>query len=256
MQVLQRDCLPAELAPLLDATRFDGTVAVQARQMIEETSWLLRLADQFDFIKGVVGWVDLQSPAVDEQLHQLRDHRKLVGVRHVIHDEPDPAFMRRPSFLNGLSKLAAFDLTFDLLLFPIHLPTAVTLVRKFPQQRFVLGHIGKPGIAQKRFEPWQTHLKELADYENVWCKLSGMVTEADWHSWQPKDLHPYLDIVLESFGAGRLMIGSDWPVCTLAGPYETVMGVVIEYIKALSLEEQNAILGENCKRFYKLEQEL
>lgn len=252
MQVLRRDYLPGDLAPLLDAMSFTGTIAVQARQMVEETSWLLHLADQFDFIRGVVGWVDLQSPRIEEHLQQLRNHRKLVGLRHVVHDESDPEFMLRPAFQNGLSRLEAYGLTFDLLLFPIHLPVAVKIVQTFPQQRFVLDHIGKPPVAQQLLEPWKIHLQELAQYENVYCKLSGLVTEADWRSWQPYDLHPYLDTVMQAFGARRLMIGSDWPVCTLAGSYETVMNVVIEYTKACSAEEQDAILGGNCQKFYKL----
>jgi len=252
MQVLRRDYLPGDLAPLLEAMSFSGTIAVQARQLVEETIWLLQLTDQFDFIKGVVGWLDLLSPRIEEHLERFKGHRKLVGLRHVVHDEPDPEFMLRPAFRNGLSRLEACGLAFDLLLFPIHLPVAIKIVQTFPQQRFVLDHIGKPPVAQQLLEPWKTHLQELARYENVYCKLSGLVTEADWRSWRPHDLHPYLDTVMQAFGTRRLMIGSDWPVCTLAGSYETVMNAVIEYINTLSKEEQNAILGGNCQRFYNL----
>ena len=252
MQVLRRDYLPRQLKPQLDASGFDGTVAVQARQMVEETAWLLELADAHDFIKGVVGWVDLQSPALRSQLETFSLHPKLAGVRHVVHDEPDDHFLLRPEFRRGIAQLREFGLTYDLLLFPKHLPVAVTLVAEFPDQPFVLDHIAKPTVREGRMSPWREDLQRLAQFPNVWCKLSGLVTEATWQQWQPEDFHRYLDIVVAAFGPGRLMIGSDWPVCTLSGTYGDTMKIVTDYIRKLPTEIREGILGGNCARFYGL----
>ena len=193
---------------------------MQARQNLEETRWLLELAEQHPFIKGVVGWVDLRSDRLPNNCKDLPSIPKLVGVRHVVHDEPDDHFMLRPEFRRGIAQLLDFNLTYDLLLFPRHLKVAAQLVEEFPQQPFVLDHIAKPKIAERSISPWQEDLRQLAQFPNVFCKLSGMVTEANWKQWQPADFHPYLDIVFEAFGPARLMIGSDWPVCTLSGEYE------------------------------------
>jgi L-fuconolactonase len=250
MAVLRRDYLPGELLPLLPAAGFDGTIAVQARQMVEETEWLLQLADQHDFIKGVVGWVDLRSPQLRAQLERFAPHPKLVGVRHVVHDEPDDNFMLRPEFRRGIAQLREFDLTYDLLLFPKHLPVAVELVREFPEQPFVLDHIAKPLMREGRISPWQADLERLAEFPNVCCKLSGLVTEAHWKRWQPGDFHRYLDAVVEAFGTDRLMIGSDWPVCTLSGDYTATMRVVVDYTNKFAPPVRDAILGGNCGRFY------
>jgi L-fuconolactonase len=252
MAVLKRDYLPGDLKPLLNQTGFDGTVAVQARQNLEETRWLLELAGQHDFIKGVVGWVDLRSPNLRAQLEKFSSNRKLVGVRHVVHDEPDDGFMLRPDFRRGIAQLREFNLTYDLLLFPKHLPVAVKLVEEFPNQPFVLDHIAKPRIGEKLFSPWQEDLVALAKFPNVVCKLSGMVTEAKWKQWQPQDFHRYLDIVLAAFGPERVMIGSDWPVCTLSGDYAATMGVVTDYVQKFPSEVREKILGGNCARFYSL----
>ena len=252
MQVLRRDYLPGELQPLLQSIQFDGTIAVQARQMVGETAWLLELADVHDFIKGVVGWVDLQSPELRSQLETYSGHPKLVGVRHVVHDEPDDKFMLRPEFRRGIAQLREFGLTYDLLLFPKHLPVAVRLVAEFPDQPFVLDHIAKPTVREGRMSPWREDLQRLAQFPNVWCKLSGLVTEATWQQWQPEDFHRYLDIVVAAFGPGRLMIGSDWPVCTLSGTYGDTMKIVTDYIRKLPTEIREGILGGNCARFYGL----
>ncbi|MFZ1015074.1 MAG: amidohydrolase family protein, partial [Terracidiphilus sp.] len=197
MQVLQRDFLPQHLKPLLDAQNFQGSIAVQAQQTCEETLWLLELAEQHEFIRGVVGWVDLCAPQVREQLEALAKRRKLVGIRHVVQDEPDDAFMLRPDFRRGIDELAGFGLVYDLLLYPRHLPIAAKLVRQFPAQAFVLDHIAKPLIADRQLEPWARDLKGLAKLPNVSCKLSGMVTEARWQQWKPDDFKPCLDTVLE-----------------------------------------------------------
>ena len=252
MKALRRDHLPPDLLPLLQSIGFNGAVAVQARQVIEETRWLLELADQTPFIKGVVGWVDLRSPQLGAQLEQFAAHPKLRGVRHVVHDEPDDQFMLREDFLRGLNQLAEFGLTYDLLLFPKHLPVACEVVAKFPAQRFVLDHIAKPLIKAGIREPWATDIKRLAAFPNVWCKVSGLVTEADWHTWQPFDFAPYLGVVFEAFGVERVMIGSDWPVCTVSAPYRRVMSISMDYVRRFSSGEQALVLGENAARFYDL----
>jgi L-fuconolactonase len=253
MGILKQDYLPRDLDPLLAGIQFDGCISVQARQNLEETRWLLELAEHHPFIKGVVGWVDLRSEQLAAQLDRFARCPKLVGVRHVVHDEPDDNFMLRPEFRRGIAQLRTFNLTYDLLLFPKHLAPAAQLVEEFPEQPFVLDHIAKPGIAEGSVSPWREDLQTLAQFPNVFCKLSGMVTEAKWKQWQPADFHRYLDIVLEAFGSSRLMIGSDWPVCTLSGDYDSVMNIVINYVEKLPLPAQAGILGENCARFYKIE---
>ncbi|MBU6400711.1 MAG: amidohydrolase family protein [Verrucomicrobia bacterium] len=250
MQGLRRDFSPDDLKPLLDTVGFDGSIAVQARQSLVETEWLLELAERHSFIKGVVGWVDLRSPALPEQLERYTAHPKLVGVRHVVQDEPDGEFMLGTDFRRGIARLQAFGLAYDLLVFPRHLPVALRLVREFQAQPFVLDHIGKPAIREHGLEPWASDLRALARCQNVWCKLSGLVTEAAWHQWRPADFDCYLDVVIEAFGARRLMIGSDWPVCTLSASYETTLGLVMDYVRRFSASEQAAILGGNGERFY------
>lgn len=252
MAVLRRDYLPEELLPRLQAAQFDGSIAVQARQMVEETEWLLRLADEHAFIKGVVGWVDLRSPNLRAQLENYARHPKLVGVRHVVHDEPDDDFMLRPEFIRGIAQLREFNLTYDLLLFPRHLSVAVKLVSEFPHQPFVLDHMAKPGIREGRISPWREELRRLAQFPNVACKLSGLVTEANWKQWRPEDFRPYLDLVFDVFGAHRLMAGSDWPVCTLAGDYASTLGIVTDYVQQFPAGMQADILGGNCARIYQL----
>jgi L-fuconolactonase len=250
MDALQRDFLPRDLEPLLTQNHLDGSIAVQARQNLAETLCLLDLAEQNKFIRGVVGWVDLCSSSLHSELDLFAKRKKLVGVRHVLQDEPDDQFMLRPQFLRGISELAAFGLVYDLLLHPRHLPIAVQLVREFPQQVFVLDHLAKPPIALGQLEPWRRDLKELAKFPNVFCKLSGMVTEAKWKQWRPDDFTPYLDAVFEAFGASRLMNGSDWPVCTLSSSYSETLGIVLNYSARLSAEQRDGVFGGNCARVY------
>jgi L-fuconolactonase len=250
MGALKRDFLAEDLKPLLDANGFDGCIAVQACQNLAETEWLLELADKNDFIKGVVGWVGLCSAEVRTQLDRLAAHKKLVGVRHIVQAEPDDEFMLRADFHRGIANLKEHELTYDLLLYPRHLPFAVKLVREFPEQPFVLDHIAKPRIAEGILTPWEHDLHELAKAGNVWCKVSGMVTEARWKGWKAADFRPYLDVVFEAFGPDRLMIGSDWPVCTVSTDYEATMGIVKEYIRQFSGDAQEKILGGNCAQFY------
>jgi L-fucono-1,5-lactonase len=253
MGVLKRDYLPGDLEPLLRASGFDGTVVVQAQQATAETDWLLALAEDNAFIRGVVGWVDLRAANVDEALERYAARPKLVGVRHIVHDEPDDDFLLRPDFRRGVGRLRAYGLVYDLLLFPKHLPRAVELVNELPEQPFVLDHIAKPFIRDGLVSPWREEIQKLASFPNVSCKLSGMVTEARWSEWQPADMQPYLDIVLEAFGPSRLMIGSDWPVCLLAGNYARTMGVVVDWANRLSSAERDAVLGGNAARVYGLD---
>ena len=226
MGVLKRDYLPEDLEPLLRESRGRRPIAVQAEQAVAETDWLLDLAERHPFIVGVVGWVDLCSPSAAEALARLARRPKLVGVRHIVHDEPDDDFLLRPDFRSGIARLREHALVYDLLLFPKHLPRAVRLVEEFPEQRFVLDHIAKPPIREGELSPWREELQRLASFPNVTCKLSGMVTEARWKEWRPADMHPYLNAVLAAFGPDRLLIGSDWPVCLLAGDYARTLSVV------------------------------
>jgi L-fuconolactonase len=252
MERLAHDHLPADLAPLAAAEGIGGSVAVQARQSLEESRWLLELSDANPLIRGVVGWVDLRSTHVEDQLREVAEHPKFVGVRHVVQDEPDPRFLLGESFLHGIGKLATFGLTYDLLLYPQQLPAAAEFVGRFPEQPFVLDHLAKPRIKAGELDPWRHDLKALAAHGNVLCKLSGMVTEADWQGWKRADFTPYLEVALETFGPKRLMIGSDWPVCTLAAGYPDTIGIVRDFLAPLAAAEREAIEGGNAARFYSL----
>jgi L-fuconolactonase len=248
--LLEGDWLPKDLAGLQTPLGFQGSVAVQARQTLEETRWLLALADQHPEIRGVVGWVDLRSSELPAQLRELSAHPRFVGVRHVVQDEPDDRFLLGADFVRGLAQLRAFDLTYDLLIFPKQLPAAREVVARFPEQPFVLDHAAKPAIKARTLEPWATEIRALARHPNVYCKLSGLVTEADHAQWQGDDLRPHLEVVLDAFGPARLMIGSDWPVCLLAGSFERTMNAVMHWAEQLSSADQAGILGDNCARFY------
>jgi len=252
MWVLKRNYLPDDLDLELQKTGVIGTVVVQARQSLEETRWLLGLADKHPFITGVVGWLDLLSPELDNQLEKFATHPKLVGVRHVIHDEPDDDFMLRPEFKTGIALLEGYSLTYDLLLFPRHLRRAAELVAEFPRQRFVLDHLGKPLIKAGILEPWENDINTLSENPNVWCKLSGMVTEADHRSWHYKDLLPYMEVVLKAFGPDRIMLGSDWPVCRVAADYGEVLEVVTNFIQPLDKTDQEKILVQNAVDCYQI----
>jgi len=252
MSSLQRDFLPEDLMPELEGAGFHGSIAVQARQSLEETRWLLELAASSPLILGVVGWVDLRSPEVRSQLQSFAGSPKLVGVRHIVQGEPDERFLLQPEFLRGIGVLEEVDLTYDILIYPRHLPVAAEFVRHFPRQRFVLDHLAKPLIKSGSIHPWDAGMRELAGFPNVFCKLSGMVTEADWRNWKPEHMTPYLEIALDCFGPERLMIGSDWPVCTVAASYPQTMNVVLDYFAKYPAEVQQAVLGGNAQRFWKL----
>jgi L-fuconolactonase len=249
---IRRSFLPSDLEPLLRKSGFDGCVAVQARQSLRESEWLLELAEKNPFIAGVVGWVDLRSPEVEQQLELFNGKAKFVAVRHVVQDEPDDRFMLREDFLRGVGTLKQFDLAYDILIFPKQLPAAIELVRRFPEQRFVLDHIAKPSIKDELIEPWARQIRELGTAQNVYCKLSGMVTEAPWQTWSRTDFQPYLEIVWEAFGPDRLMAGSDWPVCLLSSEYERTMEIVQRYLEQFGPVERKKVLGANAVRFYRL----
>lgn len=254
---LQRSWLPPDLARLHEPLGFAGSIAVQARQSVEESRWLLDLSDTHPGILGVVGWVDLQSESVEADLERFAPHPRWVGVRHVVQDEPDDEFLLRPAFQRGIARLRQFNLTYDLLIYPRQLPAAITLVGRFPEQRFVLDHIAKPVIRERRLSPWTDQIRELARNPNVVCKVSGMVTEADPRHWTPADLRPYLDVVFEAFGPRRLMFGSDWPVCLLAADYARVVGVIDDYVQSAgwTAEATEGFWSGNCRRSYRLDAE-
>jgi len=242
MAALRRDFLPADLKPELERNGFQGCVAVQARQTLEETRWLLELAEHAPFILGVVGWVDLRSPRLQFELESLAVNPKLVGVRHIVQSEPDERFLLQPDFLRGIAMLEEFDLAYDILIYTRHLPVAAEFVTKFPRQRFVLDHLAKPPIKSGAIDVWARGIQGLAAFSNVYCKVSGLVTEADWQAWKPEDIRPYLDLVF----------GSDWPVCTVAGSYSRVMNLTKDYLGKYAEKERNAVLGENAATFWRL----
>ena len=252
MERLARDYLPPELIQTSQPHNISGSIAVQARQTKEETQWLLEYADLYPSIRGVVGWVDLRSPSVGDDLSIFSQHKKFIGVRHVVQDEPDPRFLLGSDFLRGLRRLADFDLTYDLLVFPHQLPAAIELVRLLPDQHFVLDHMAKPRIKKCEINDWKHNFSELARHENVMCKLSGLVTEANWKVWQQHDFTPYLETALHAFHPERLMFGSDWPVCLLSAEYAEVVGLANSLIDQLSLDEAAAIRGTNAETFYGL----
>lgn len=252
MAMLKRDFLPEELAELLKSSGYAGCVAVQASQTEEETEFLLAQAEKYPFIKGVVGWLDIRHPDFDRTLKRFGKYTKLKGLRHVVQDEPDDDFLLRDDFLRGIALLSKYNLTYDLLIFPRHLRVAEKFVSKFPNQKFVLDHIAKPDIEHQVISPWKEDIRNLARHRNVWCKLSGMVTEANWSDWKNDDFTPYLDEVFSAFGPDRLMIGSDWPVCSLAGSYVAVMAVVEKYLDKFDTDVKQKILGQNAINFYGL----
>ena len=251
MAVIRRDFLPQDLQPFLQQSKVDGCVAVQADQTEEETDFLITLATQHNFIKGVVGWVDLRAADIAERLERYQRFNIVKGFRHVLQGE-DPAFMLQPAFLNGISKLRLFGFTYDILIFPQHLPAALQLVQQFPDQKFVVDHIAKPYIKRGEITPWDKDIRALATCPNVYCKVSGMVTEADYHYWKEEQFTPYLDVVLEAFGPQRIMYGSDWPVCLVAAEYQEQLGIVKHYFRSLSATEQAGIFGCNAVTFYNL----
>lgn len=251
METIRRDFFPDDLEGSLEQNGIDGCVAVQADQTEEETEFLLQLASENNFIKGVVGWVDLCASNISERLGHFSKNPYFKGVRHILQAEHND-FMLQKSFQHGIEQLKQFDLSYDILVFPNQLKNSIALVERFPEQRFVLDHLGKPNIKDGEMDNWKADIEALAKHPNVYCKLSGMVTEADWNNWKPHDIYPYIDEIINAFDTNRIMYGSDWPVCLLAGKYDEVFGIVKEYIGHLTKDEQNNILGGAATSFYKL----
>lgn len=247
-----RNFMPQDLEPQLRSSGVDHSVFVQTQHNIEENRWALKLAEANDFIAGVVGWIDLASSDCEQQLLEFKDHPKFVGIRHVVQDEPDDNFIIRDDISNGLAILEKHGVPFDLLFYCKHLKHAATVADRFPNLPLVIDHLSKPKIKLGETSQWQHDLAEAAKRKNVWCKLSGMVTEADWHEWNVTDLQPYVDIAVDLFSPNRLMFGSDWPVCELAASYSEVFEALQHCIRDLAPHEKAGILGKNAVRFYGL----
>jgi L-fuconolactonase len=252
MSMLQNDFFPSDLEQELAAAGVEGAVAVQARQTIEETDWLLSLAEKSSVILGVVGWAPIASESFPAELARLQSDKKLKGLRHVIQDEPDDNFINRADFSHGIEALSGTGLVYDILIFEKHLPAAAQFVDRHPNQVFVLDHIAKPKIRDQELEPWARNITELARRPNVYCKLSGMATEANWDTWRDQDLRPYVETVLNAFTPARLMFGSDWPVCLLATTYRRWFETLKHFISKLSEPEQKQILGATAMEVYHL----
>jgi L-fuconolactonase len=252
MKVIQDDFLPHHLLPVLTENEVDACVAVQADQSEDETAFLLELSAKHDFIRGVVGWIDLCADNIQERLTYYNQFSKLKGFRHIVQGEPDPEFLLREDFCRGIHALAKYYFTYDILVYPLQLPAVAAFVKQFPQQRFVIDHMAKPDFKSGDIKEWEKHMRVIAEEPQVYCKLSGLVTEADWQNWQPSHFAPFLDVALEAFGADRLIFGSDWPVCQLAGSYTQVKQLITDYISRLSATEQANIMGLNAVKFYNL----
>jgi L-fuconolactonase len=253
MSRLRRDFTPEDLQKIYAANNIDYCVAVQVDQTEEETLFMLSLAEKFPFIKGVVGWLDIRAENLEERLEFYSNFDKLVGLRHIVQEEADVNFMLRDSFMNGISLLKQYNLTYDILVFPHQLGSTLELVESFPEQLFVIDHIAKPYIKDGYLTGWANQMKALAKNENTFCKISGMVTEADWKKWKPEDLYPYMNVVFEAFGSDRLMFGSDWPVCLLAAEYEELVSTFSEYTNDLNDADLFKIWGLNAANFYSLD---
>jgi L-fucono-1,5-lactonase len=250
--VLYRDYLPPALEPVLKTNGVEKTVLVQASNSIEESNWLLELSDRYSFIAGVVGWVDLMSSTVDDQIKQLVRHPRFKGVRHLVESEPADDWLAQPAVLRGLTQLAAHGLSYDLLVHTRHLRHVRTVAEHCPTLHLVVDHMAKPPIASSEFDEWSREFRPLAEFSNIQCKLSGLVTEANWSSWTTDDLRPYIDCALDSFGPDRLMFGSDHPVCLLAASYDRVLDSFREALEDLSDAEQNKVFHDNAAQFYRL----
>jgi L-fuconolactonase len=252
LNVLQRNFRPADLQPLLAQSEIKSSVLVQTISSVEETRWFLQLAEKYSFIAGVVGWVDLTSPHVSDVLDELKAPR-LIGIRHQVHDEADDNWLIRQDVQKGFRELSKRSLTFDLLIRPQHLQPALKTVQMFPELSFVVDHIAKPRIASSGWDDWAEGIASLARCPNVWCKLSGMITEANWTQWRKSDLRPYINHVFQVFGVNRVMFGSDWPVCLLAGSYQQVVEALEENLDQLTAQDKMKVFGLNAAKFYRLD---
>ncbi|MCA2971055.1 MAG: amidohydrolase family protein [Acidobacteriaceae bacterium] len=252
MKTIRRDFLPADLKKTLDEAGVSGAVSVQARTTVEESDWLLGMAEKHDFLRGVVGWVPLTENDVEKHLERLAAHKKFKGVRHVIQGEPDDNYILRPDFNAGVKKLLKYKLRYDILIYERHLKPAIRFVDQHPNQLFILDHVAKPKIKERILSPWREDMIALGKRPNVYCKLSGMITEADWKKWSSADLAPYLDTALQAFGPKRLLFGSDWPVMLVAGQYKPWVELIKQTIKRYSVAEQEQILSRNAIAAYGL----
>lgn len=253
MSVIKRDFMPDDLLPILQRNEFDGAIAVQTCHTEDDNRFMLKLAKENSFIKGVVGWVNLQSVNVEDKLkYYFDEYPKMKGFRHVLQADPDDQFMLRDSFKNGVSLLNKYNFTYDILIYPRHLKYAARLVAQFPDQKFVIDHLAKPNIKDKEIQDWKRDIEILAKFQNVYCKVSGMLTEANWYSWLTEDFTPYLDTVFNAFSTSRVMYGSDWPVCKLAGGYNRALEILQIYASRLSHREQDLFFGGNAVDFYNL----
>jgi L-fucono-1,5-lactonase len=252
MSVLKRDFLPENLDQERKANGVEATIAVQADQSEDETLFLLQLAERYPSIAGVVGWIDLCSSQAADRMRFFSRFEKLRGFRYILQSEPDDRFMLRKDFLAGIGHLRRFNFSYDILVYPRHLPSVIEFVEKFPQQQFVIDHLAKPLVRSGVVFPWAQQMRKIATNTNVYCKLSGLVTEADWHHWTKEDFRPYLDVVFDAFGPDRLMFGSDWPVCLLAASYQQVLRIIEEYVRDYPPDVKEKIFGGNAARFYRL----
>jgi L-fuconolactonase len=252
MAVIRRDFTPEDLQKVYQENGVDGCVAVQADQTLAETDFLIDLASKNDFIKGIVGWVDLRNEAVETDLERYSHQPKVKGFRHVVQGESDHNFLLRPNFLRGISALEKYNYVYDILIFPHQLGATLEFVKRFPNIKFVIDHIAKPYIKDGFFDGWANQMKAIAKHDNVYCKVSGMITEADYKTWTESQLHPYIDLVFNAFGTNRIMYGSDWPVCLVAGNYAQVKNIVTNYIADFSADEKATIMGKNAIQFYNL----
>lgn len=252
MSNIRRDFLPDELQQMYREHGIDGCVGVQVNQDEDDNEFFLELSRKHAFIKGLVAWVDFTKGDIQERLSYYSEQKVVKGFRHLIQEEKAPEFCLREDFCRGISLLKQFDFSYDILVKHYQLGAVLKFVAKFPNQRFIIDHIAKPDIASHNISGWEKNMRAIAKHQNVLCKLSGMVTEADFKNWKYDDIIPYIDVVLESFGTSRLVYGSDWPVCLAAASYEKQLDVVKKAIEKLSANEKKQILGENAVRFYKL----
>ena len=252
MSVIQRNFLPNDISQTLKNNNIDGVVAVQASQSHQETYFLTELSQVYKMIKGVVGWVDLRSSQIEAYLEEFRKHDIIKGFRHVIEGEPDGDFLIKDDFLRGIESLTAFDYTYDLLIRPHHYQSTLECVRSNPNQKFMLDHMAKPSIKTKEFEDWAVFIEALSNFPNVYCKISGLVTEADWKNWELDHFTPYINHVINSFGKDRICFGTDWPVCLIAASYEQCIEIVQAKMKDFTSEELEQFWGLNAVKFYNL----
>ncbi len=252
MSTIRRDFLPGELAGIYQRNGIDGCVSVQVDQNESENDFMLALARQHSFIKGIVGWVDLRSHSIEERLEHYATEKLIKGFRHIVQGESDPNFLLGQDFDRGISHLSKHGFIYDILVYHHQLVQVAPFVSKHPKQQFIIDHLAKPAIKNGEIKQWEKYMRSIAQYENVYCKLSGMVTEADFHRWTYEQLEPYIQVVLEAFTPSRVVYGSDWPVCLVAASYEQQLGVVRRAIDKLSTSERAKVLGENAVRFYHL----